>query len=235
MMRERTGTSGLGPLFSVVGSVVAALGCLPTWFKIRADLSSVGGAVQTETVNGLKTNDGKIFISIAVILIVLGLAMLVVKGRGGRRALGLIVFLGSAFVGGFALYDALTPKSQAIDEAARSLGARASLAEVKQVLEGLFDQGIVRIDVQIGLWLVVAGAAVALMGALLALFSRTPAAQAAGTPGMPGTRRAAPAPTVPPPSAPGEPGPDVWTTPAPPPPPPGPEPAGDEGPAETNE
>ncbi|HZP90940.1 MAG TPA: hypothetical protein VFC04_08105 [Actinomycetota bacterium] len=121
---------------------------------------------------GSDTSDGKIFVWIALGLVAAGLVLLVLRARGGRLALSVLAVGGSAFVAGFGLYDALTPKAQAIDEATSRLGGGA---EVRSLLERLFDQGILTISVEIGLWLVVAGGAVALVGALAGMVSRAKA------------------------------------------------------------
>jgi hypothetical protein len=163
----------------LVGGALAAIGTQLDWFTARADLTSLGESVQTQVAKGSDTSDGKIFVWVALGLVAAGLVLLVLKARPSRLALSLIAIAASAFVGGFGLYDALTPKAQAIDEAASRLGGGAA---VRSLLERLFDQGILTISVEVGLWLVVAGGAVALVGAIAGAASRTkPVAVGVGT------------------------------------------------------
>lgn len=165
-------TSPVAGVLVLVGGALAAVGCRLDWFKFRADLTSVGGGVSERALKGPDLSDGKIFIWVAVALVVIGVVMLLLRQRGARITLSVLSFLGAAFVGGFGLYDALTPKAPVIDEAAKQLSG-AGVERARQFLENLFDQGILKITVQIGLWLVVAGGAVALVGALAGLFSRS--------------------------------------------------------------
>lgn len=161
----------LGPGLMIVGAAIVLAGCLMPWFKIRADLSSLGeGApsAKSTTAMGLDTSDGTIFLVIAVAIAVLGVVALVAKARGPRRIVSVVSALGALFVGGFAVYDAMTPETQAIDEAVKGLGAGISVAAARRFFEGLFDRGIIDITVEIGLWIVLTGAVLALVGALIA-------------------------------------------------------------------
>lgn len=189
-------TSPVAGLLVLAGGALTAVGSLLSWFEVRADLSSIGQPVQTESVKGLDTSDGGILIWVGVGLVVLGVALLFLRQRGGRIGLSVLALLAGAFAGGVGLYDALTPKTQAIDEASKGLSG-VGVQQAKQFLEGLFDDGILKITVQIGLWLVVVGGAVALIGALVGLFmrSRVPVAPAAAPTGF-ATEPQTPAPAV---------------------------------------
>jgi hypothetical protein len=65
------------------------------------------------------------------------------------------------------LYNALSPTSQAIDAISSELGPAGIAA--RRFVEGLFDRGFISIDAAIGLWLVVLGALVALVGSVLSV------------------------------------------------------------------
>jgi hypothetical protein len=166
---DARGASKLGPVMMIVGAAAVLVGCVLPWFSLRADFSRVGGpGVRTTTANGLDTTDGMIFLVIAIAIAVLGVIALVSTARGARIGVSVIAALGSSFVGGVAIYDALTPKAQAIDEASNELGAGVGAAAIERFIGGLFDRGFIDIAVDIGLWIVIVGAAVALTGSVVA-------------------------------------------------------------------
>jgi hypothetical protein len=163
------GSSKLAPVMMIVGAAAVLLGSALPWFSLRADFSSFGGpGVRTTTANGLDTSDGTLFLIIAIGIAVLGVVALVSTARGTRLGVSIIAAIGSLFVLGFGIYDALTPKSQAVDEASKELGTGVGAGAIRRFIEGLFDRGFITIGVEIGLWIVIVGAAVALIGSLMA-------------------------------------------------------------------
>jgi hypothetical protein len=151
----------------IAGGAMIVLGSLLPWFELHANparLGGVGGEV-SRSIRGTDTSDGTLFLVIGVVVLVLGAVAFVVPGGGPRFAMALIGALGAFFVGGFALYDALTPRSQAIDAISSELGPVGT--EARRFVEGLFDRGYISIGTSVGLWLVVLGAVAALVGTVL--------------------------------------------------------------------
>jgi hypothetical protein len=207
----------LAPVMMIVGATAVLLGSVLPWFELQADFSSLGGtAVRTTTASGLDTSDGTIFLVLAVAIAALGVLVGTSAGRGTRRGVSAIAGLGSLFVVGIAIYDAITPKAQAIDEASKEVGSGVGAAAIKRFIEGLFDRGFITIGVEVGLWIVIVGAAVALIGSLLAVTARSEVTPPVGPPfaasasgeaiasaPMPvATAPGPPAPPAPPPPAP---------------------------------
>jgi hypothetical protein len=235
------GDSRLGPVLMIVGAAAVAVGSVLPWFRLKADFSSFGGpGAQVTTAKGLDTSDGKIFLVVAIGVAVLGLAAIAAKAKGPRRVISIIGALAALFVGAVGIYDAATPKAQAIDEASKRVGGGIAVDAAKRFIEGLFDQGFIKIEVQVGLWIVVAGAAVALVGALVSAVTARGAvpvpvaAMPMPAPSESAWAQAAPSPSSMPASAPlpssmPEP---LAPQPPTPPSPPAPGPAGGPGPTE---
>jgi Tryptophan-associated transmembrane protein (Trp_oprn_chp) len=172
------GSTRFAPIMMIVGAAAVLVGCVMPWFSLRADFSSFGGAaVQTTTANGLDTSDGTIFLVTAIAIALLGVVALVSTNRSTRVGVSAVAALGSLFVVGFAVYDAVTPKAQAIDEASKELGTGIGAAAVRRFIERLFDRGFIEIGVEPGLWIVIVGAAVALVGSLIAVVTARSAQQ----------------------------------------------------------
>jgi hypothetical protein len=154
------------PFLMVGGAVLILIGSLVAWYRLRVILASIG-ASRSVTITGVRTNPGKIFLVAALVVAGLGAAAWSSGNASTKRMLAVIGAVAAGCVGVVAVYDALTPKSQVIDAAARDLGAGGGFV-FRRIIEGLFDRGIIKIDVQPGLWVVVAGAALALVGSLVA-------------------------------------------------------------------
>jgi hypothetical protein len=159
--------SPAAPALMIAGAALILVGCVLPWFRLNADFSSVGGGARSVTANGMDTSDGTIFLVVAIGIGILGVIALIAQAGGARVAASVIAALGALFVGGIAIYDAVTPKAQAIEEASKELGGLGAAA-VRRFIEGLFDRGVITIDVQLGLWVVIVGAVLALIGSLLA-------------------------------------------------------------------
>jgi hypothetical protein len=163
----------------IVGAAAVVIGSVLPWFTLRVDTSSFGGAgVRNATADGLDTSHGPIFIVIAVVVAALGAVAVVTAARGTRTGVSIVAALGALVVLAIAIHDAATPKSALLDEVSREIGA-AGAAAVRRFIEGMFDRGVVQIDVEAGLVVVIVGAAVALIGSVLA------AATAASAPAEP--------------------------------------------------
>jgi hypothetical protein len=197
------------PFLMVGGAVLILIGSLLAWYRLGVTLASIGTS-RSVTITGVRTNPGRIFLAAAFVVAALGAAAWASGNASTKRLLAVIGAVAAGFVGVVAVYDALTPKSQVIDAAARDLGGAGGGFVFRRIIEGLFDRGIIKIDVQTGLWVVVAGAALALVGSLFvapsppvsagAWSSGIATATPAGAPISP--EPASPAPASPAPAAP---------------------------------
>jgi uncharacterized membrane protein (TIGR02234 family) len=186
-------------ILGVVGGALLALGSFLTW-------AEVSGGGTTVTAKGVDGSDGYITLVAGLVAVVAGIMM----ARGSRRVLAVLVIIAGIVGGGIGLYDALTAKNSVLDAAAEELAPTlgASAQQVRTVLDQAIDAGQLSVSISIGLFIVIGGGVVALVGGILGLRD---AGQPAGpgrttAPGTPGTRiggpDAPPAPMPPPTSRP---------------------------------
>lgn len=182
-------------ILGLVGGALLALGSFLTW-------AEVSGGGTTVTAKGVDGSDGYITLVAGLVAVVAGIMM----ARGSRRVLAVLVILAGIVGGGIGLYDALTAKDSVLDAAAEELAPTlgASAQQVRTVLDQAIDAGQLSVSISIGLFIVIGGGVVALVGGILGLRD---AGQPAGpgrttAPGTPGTTirgpDAPPAPTPPP-------------------------------------
>jgi Tryptophan-associated transmembrane protein (Trp_oprn_chp) len=165
---QARGAAPVAPILMIAGAALILIGCVLPWFTVSADFTRFGAAARSITGNGMDTSDGPLFLVIAIGIAILGIVALIGKSRSVRLTVSVIAALGALFVGVIAIYNALTPKSQAIDEITKELGGGAAAIAVRRFVENLFDRGIIHIGVDVGLWIVVIGAVGALVGSLMA-------------------------------------------------------------------
>lgn len=188
----------IGPILAIVGGALLAIGSFLAWVTLS------GGGL-SETASGIDGSDGYITLVAGVVAIATGGAAM----RAGRRALAVLAIVAGLVGGGVGLYDALSVRDQIADEIASQQGIPADQA--RAAIDALIDSGQLDLSMGIGLYVVIAGGAIAIVGGVLQMAggskeSSMPAAAVAYAQAAP----AAPAPQdVAPPSAP----------PAPPPPP----------------
>ncbi len=208
-MEERSGSgSPIGGILGLVGGLFVALGSVLVWFTVKSDTSSLGGQVLSQSVKGTEASDGKVTLIAGIIVLVAAVAIWAMRAKGANKGLSVLVGLGGLVAGGLGLYDILSAESQVIDAAAKEVGGGAgvSLDQVKEFLQQAFDQGILKISPGIGIMLVVAGGALALVAGVLGLAARKPALAVAGAmpPPMPmGGMDVTPSPITEMPLAPG--------------------------------
>jgi uncharacterized membrane protein (TIGR02234 family) len=190
-------------MLGLVGGALLALGSFLTW-------AEVSGGDTTVTAKGVDGSDGYITLVAGLVAVVAGIMM----ARGSGRVLAVLVILAGIVGGGIGLYDALTAKDSVLDAAAEELAPTlgASAQQVRTVLDQAIDAGQLSVSISIGLFIVIGGGVVALVGGILGLRD---AGQPAGpgrttAPGTPGTTIGGPdAPTAPTPPPTWQPDPDV--------------------------
>ncbi|HEY7659264.1 MAG TPA: hypothetical protein VIC58_01540 [Actinomycetota bacterium] len=214
MARERTAGAPIGAVLAIVGGALLAIGSFLTW-------AEVSGGGQTVAAKGTDGSDGYITLVLGIVAIGCGIVLM----RGARRALAIIVIVAGIIGAAVGLYDALTAKDRVLDDAAEELapGFGVSTEEMREVLDAAIDSGQLGLSISIGLYVVIAGGVIAIVGG--ALSTRVEAGDgvpvgaepaAAGFAAVGATAPAEPAgSTPPPPPADSPPTPD----PSPPPPP----------------
>jgi hypothetical protein len=188
----------VGSVVAIVGGALLAVGSFLVWV-------SLSGGGFSESTTGVDGSDGWITFVAGLVAILAGFLAI----RSGRRALAVLAILAGLAGGGLGLYDALTVRDSIAEELAPQL--EVSVEEARAGVDLLVDSGQLDISIGIGLILVLAGGALALIGGVLLPARRAepaPAEMAAATP-----MTTEPAPATPAPGAPGA---------SPPPPPPAP-------------
>jgi hypothetical protein len=195
----------IGAVIAILGGVLLVVGSFLSWVELS------GGGV-TETVSGIDGDDGKLTLAAGVIVILVGLVGL----RFSRRVLAVAAILVGLVGAGIGLYDALTAKDAALDAFAEAVAGDlgVSVGDARAALDLAIEGGQLDISISIGLILVIAGGAIAVIGGVLMLGrgSEPAAPSAAETP------EPVPAAAMPPAAAPAEPAAPMATPPEPVPP-----------------
>ena len=162
----------VGAILAMVGGVLLAVGSFLAWAEVSGGGTSV-------TAKGVDGSDGYITLAAGAVALLVGIAMT----RQARRMLAVLVILAGIVGGGIGLYDALTAKDSVLDAAAEELAPTfgASAEEVRAALDQAIDAGQLSVSISIGLYVVIAGGVVALIGGILGL--RGSAAEPAAAPG----------------------------------------------------
>ncbi len=166
----------VGAVLALIGGALLVVGSFLDW----AEVSGTGTSV---TASGTEGTDGWITFVAGAVLLVAGLALL----RGGRRALAILAIVAGLVGGGVGLYDALTATDSVLDSAAEELVQEfgGSVAQIRALLDAAIEVGELGISISIGLYMVIAGGTVGIVGGALAL--RRASAAPATTTSMPGT------------------------------------------------
>ena len=192
---ESVTSAPLAGILGVVGGALMALGSFLAWAEVSGGGTSV-------TAKGVDGSDGYITLVAGLVAVAAG----VVMARGTRRVLAVLMILAGIVGGGLGLYDALTAKDSVLDAAAEELAPafEVSVQQVRTVLDQAIDARELSVSISVGLYVVIGGGIVALVGGILGL-------RGSGEPAVPGQTAASAAPAT----AIG--GPDVQPAPIPPP------------------
>ena len=148
------------------GGILGVIGgaCWPGSFLAWAEVSGGGTSVTAKGVDG---SDGYITLVAGLVAVVAG----VVMAKSTRRLLAVLVILAGIVGGGIGLYDALTAKDSVLDAAAEELAPAfgVSAQQVRTVLDQAIDAGQLGVSISIGLYVVIGGGVVALVGGILGL------------------------------------------------------------------
>ncbi len=194
----------VGPILAIVGGALLAIASFLPW-------ATVSGGGTEVSATGMDGSDG-------VVTLVAGLAALacgVIAMKAGRRALAVITIVAGLAGAGLGLYDALTAKDTVLDAAAEEVATSsgATFEEIRTFLDAAIDSGELGISISIGLYLVIGGGVLALVGGVMQMSGAS-----SGEPAMPegfATSSAASPPAtpmqtdMPSPAAPAPPSPDA--------------------------
>jgi hypothetical protein len=198
----------MGAILTMVGGALLAIGSFLSWAEVSGGGTSV-------TAKGVDGTDGYITLIAGIVALGVGFAMT----RQPKRMLAILAVLAGLIGGGVGLYDALTAKDSVLDTAAEEIAPElgASVGEVRALLDQAIDSGELSISISLGLYIVIGGGALALVGGLLSMrgagkavegtaagfTTATPAVTAEAPPMPAGTGQPSVTPPMQPPEAPG--------------------------------
>jgi hypothetical protein len=218
------GTAGrsmpVGAILAIVGGALLAIGSFLSW-------ATVSGAGTEVSASGMDGSDGVVTLVAGILALACGLLAM----RAGRRVLAIVAILAGLAGAGLGIYDAVTAKDSVLDAAADQVATQvgATPDEVRALLDDAIDAGQLSISISVGLYVVIGGGLLALVGGFLMLGSRgTTSAAPAEPAGFATVASPSPTPSSPPVATSSDPAPpfsgpgDVAPPAAPPAPPPPP-------------
>jgi hypothetical protein len=182
MENDGSRNSTMPMIVGVVGGIALAIGSFLNWATVSVNFDKIATALGidpaqipagvreqgTVSVTGWKSGDGK-WTLVAGVVVAVAAALLTMASS--RHVVGIVMLVGGAVGGGLALYDATIQKNDAIDNAAAqftNIGLPGTIRDYFSVSLG------------IGIWLCIAGGAIAIVAGILAMASRAPSVAAAG-------------------------------------------------------
>jgi hypothetical protein len=157
----------------VVGAIAAGIGATRVWVAIGF-VGDVRHTIDVEVV-GTDVWEGKVVLLAAAAALIAMIAMRLARTPGGRRALAIaLIALGATCVVLPTLVAVLATDrfggGEGLDQIARALSAQLALPEdvLREQLTRQFERDL-RVDVQPGLWLGVAGGLILVAGGALGL------------------------------------------------------------------
>lgn len=156
----RTRRAPVGAILTIAGGALLGIGSFLAW----AEVSGGGASV---TAKGIDGSDGYITLGTGIIAVLVGMLLL----RQAKRALAVLAIAAGLVGGGVAVYDALTAKDSVLDSAAEELAppVGASPDQVRVLLDEAIDAGQISISLSIGIYVVIAGGLLVLVGGILSL------------------------------------------------------------------
>lgn len=187
-MKRPTASAGI----TVLGGVAMALGAVLTFAKV--DVGQL--PIDARSIGGLDTPDGKLFLGVGIALVVLGGLMWIATSAALRRVAAVLAILGAAFMLYAAIVDITGIEDESLDAIAEAGAATTPGVTVEQVRAAL-EQFNVSIKPGIGLYIVLAGAALGVIGGVLALLAKRPEPALPAAPPPPGPPPPPMGPTAP--------------------------------------
>jgi hypothetical protein len=158
-----------GAALMVLGGLLMAIGALLPFAKVEAGELPI----PAQTVGGLDTPDGKLFLGVGIGLVILGGLIWVAKSRPPRMVAAVLAIVAAGFMLYAAVVDITGIEAESLDAIAEAGAAQTPGVSVEQVRAAL-DQFNVSINTGIGLYIVLGGAAIAVIGGILSLIAKQP-------------------------------------------------------------
>jgi hypothetical protein len=159
-----------GFLFTAVGGLLIAWGAISDW----ATVVFQGEAFENSATPGIDVLEGKVALGLGVGMLVALVSMRLARSHGGRRALALAILLAAVLALAIGVIDVVRADERfggyAVDRIAEghSEASGIPIDQARRDVEAeIARQG--SIDLGLGLWMVVAGGALGLVGGLLDL------------------------------------------------------------------
>ena len=187
-MKRPTASAGI----TILGGVAMALGAVLTFAKL--DVGQL--PIDARSIGGLDTPDGKLFLGVGIALVVLGGLMWIATSAALRRVAAVLAILGAAFMLYAAIVDITGIEDESLDAIAEAGAATTPGVSVEQVRAAL-EQFNVSIDPGIGLYIVLGGAALGVIGGVLGLLAKRPEPMLPAAPPPPGPPPPPTGPTAP--------------------------------------
>jgi hypothetical protein len=171
MKEAKTARFPLGGLLSLVGGAAILVGSFLVWIELSTPGIGFQGGRVGGTTKALDLTLG-IVAMIGGGLVILG-ALLWTARRSVGRFFGTIVLLGAIGAAAVGVYVLLTLQSRFIDAGVREAASPDLPAEkIESLLTRLFNGGTIDVSPGIGLWVVLGGAALALLAGIVGLMRR---------------------------------------------------------------
>ncbi len=160
---EPTGTSRapIGASLVLAGGALLLVGSFLPW-------AEVSGGGQSVTASGIDGSDGYLTIAAGLAALVAGFLLM----RQAKRGLAILAIVAGLLGAGLGIYDATTAKDNVLDAAAEELAPTvpgATVEQVREILDAAIDAGQFGISISIGLYVVIGGGVLALIGGLLSM------------------------------------------------------------------
>ena len=161
----------VAPVVITAGGLLAAVGSWLNWFRIRRRLP--GTPAEEVLSRGFANIDGKLTFIFAVIAVAAGVLILYFSTRRSYLWLGVVALIAGLWIAGLSTFDAATPQDRYVDAAA-AVATEQGVPKEQAVtfFRQLVDAGVVTINLQLGIFLVVAGGAVVILGSVASLLTR---------------------------------------------------------------
>jgi uncharacterized membrane protein len=159
-----------GFLFTAIGGLLIAYGAITDW----ATVVFLGGTFPDSATKGVDVLEGKVALGLGIVLLVAIVTMRLAHTVGGRRLLALIVVVAAACALAIGVADVLRAEGRfggfAVDENAKLISDETGtpIDQVRAGLQTVIDENA-SIELGMGIWLVVAGGGIGVIGGLLDL------------------------------------------------------------------
>jgi len=172
-MTDRARRSWIPGLLTLIGGGAIVAGCLLTWLHVGGGVSVKGVSI-TGTPKGNELLTGKEALVDGVAVVFLGLLLVLNRGARplSRTFLGLLVVVGGIIAVAIAAYVVSSPRDRYSDFAVQKGALAGQTDEVNHSLVNLFDVSGQKADLGVGLFVVIGGGVLSVVGGLTVVTDR---------------------------------------------------------------